>query len=142
MSQKRHFTDEQRGELLSNPYTARVTECSVTFTRAFKQLVIANIDKPGMTARKVFELAGYSDDLFSAGVRRYIVTNIRKENQSPGGLKESAPVRKQQPKKHHTETEVRKLQERVEILEQQINFLKKSLMLKRQDRLKKENSSS
>ena len=54
MAQKNHYTDEQKAELLSNPYTVRVTDCKATFSLAFKQLVISNIDKPGMTASKVF----------------------------------------------------------------------------------------
>ena len=135
MSTKHHFTDEERAELLSNPYTARITDCSVTFTLAFKQLVMDNIDVPGMTARKVFQLAGYRDGLFSPGTMRYVVASIRKEAASEKGLQEPPPCKVYTPRKKHSETEFRELQERVVILEQQINFLKKSQLLKKQDRL-------
>ena len=135
MAAKHHFTDEERAELLANPYTARITECSVIFTLAFKQLVMDNIDLPGMDSRKVFRLAGYSDSLFTPNVRRYIVKAIRKEAASEKGLQEPPPCKVYTPRKKHSETEFRELQERVVILEQQINFLKKSQLLKKQDRL-------
>ncbi len=142
MATVHHFTEEERAELLSNPYTARVTECMVVFTLAFKQLVVDNIDLPGMTAQKVFRMAGYSDGLFSPGVRRYIVAAIRKEAASEQGLREPPQRKSCKHRKKHSETEFRELQERVTILEQQINFLKKSQLLKKQDRLMRPDNSS
>ena len=136
MAQKNHYTDEQKAELLSNPYTVRVTDCKATFSLAFKQLVISNIDKPGMTASKVFRLAGYSDKIFTPEICRYVVRVIRKEAASPEGLQEPANIKECTPRKKHSETEFRELQERVSILEQQVNFLKKSQFLKKQNHLK------
>lgn len=142
MATRHYFTDEQKAELLSNPYTARVTNCGVTFTLAFKQLVIENIDKPGMTAAKVFDLAGYSRDLFSPAVKWYVVSSIRKEAASPEGLKEPKVVKQSTPKKKRSETEFKELQERVTLLEQQVDFLKKSQFLKRQNPSTHPHSSS
>ncbi len=130
----RRFTAEERAELLSNPYTARITECTVTFTLAFKQLVMDNIDLPGMTSRKVFRMAGYSDSLFTPDTRCYAIASIRKEAASEKGLQEPPPRKSCDHKKKRSETELRELQERVTILEQQISFLKKSQLLKKQDR--------
>ena len=48
MAKARYYTDEQKAELLSNPYTSRVSDCRIFFSLAFKQLVIDNIDKEGM----------------------------------------------------------------------------------------------
>ena len=142
MAQKKHFTDEQKTELLSNPYTARISDCKVTFTLAFKQLVIENIDKPGMTAAKVFDLAGYSRDFFTPNVRRYIVNSIRQEANSEEGLKEPNIKKKYIPRKKHSETEFNELKDRVTILEQQVNFLKKSQMLKQKNHSKPPNNIS
>lgn len=134
MASIHHYTDEERAELLSNPYTARITECTATFTLAFKQLVMDHIDLPGMTSRKVFRMAGYSDSLFTPEARRHIVRAIRKEAASEKGLQEPPPRKSCNHRKKHSETEFRELQERVTILEQQISFLKKSQLLKKQDR--------
>ena len=142
MATTHHFTNEERAALLSNPYTARITECKVTFTLAFKQLVMDNIDRPDMNARKVFRLAGYDDSLFTPNVRRYVVTAIRKEAASEKGLQEPHPLKSCSHRKKHSETEFRELQERVSILEQQLSFLKKSQMLKKQDRLMQQDNSS
>ena len=144
MAAKHHFTDEERAELLANPYTARITECSVIFTLAFKQLVMDNIDLPGMDSRKVFRLAGYSDSLFTPNVRRYIVKAIRKEAASEKGLQEPPPRKAKacNNRNKRSETEFRELQERVTILEQQISFLKKSQLLKKQDRSMRPDNSS
>ena len=142
MSVKHHFTEEERAELMCNPYTARVSDCKVTFTLAFKQFVLDNIDLPDMTARKVFRLAGYRDERFTPNVRRYVVQEIRREAASEKGLQEPAPVKSVNHRKKHSETEFRELQERVAILEQQINFLKKSQQLKEQDRIMRADNSS
>ena len=59
MNQVHHFTDEEKAELLSNPFTFQVTDCKITFTLAFKQLVLDQINKPGMSAAKILQKAGY-----------------------------------------------------------------------------------
>ena len=142
MSTKRPFTDDERAELLSSPYVARITDHRVYFTRSFKQFVMDHIDRPGMTAAKVFRLAGFSENLFSIKVKRNTVAAIRREAASEEGLRE-APVPKSPPKrKKHSETEFRELQKRVTILEQQISFLKKSQLLKKQDQSMRPDNTS
>ena len=142
MATTHHFTNEERAELLSNPYTARITECKVVFTLAFKQFVMEHIDQPGMSSTKVFRLAGYSDSLFTPNVRRYVVATIRKEAASEKGLQEPVDPKPLTKKKKHSETEFKELQKRVTILEQQISFLKKSQLLKSQDRMLRSDNSS
>ena len=130
MAKARYYTDEQKAELLSNPYTSRVSDCRVFFSLAFKQLVIDNIDKEGMSSTAVFRLAGYSDDMFNHDFKKHIVRQIRKEAASPDGLREPEPVKKHTPRKKHSETESRELENRVKLLEQQVSFLKKSRHLR------------
>lgn len=125
MNPMHHYSDKEKAELLSNPYTCRVTDCKVVFNLEFKLLVINNIDKPGMTARKVFKLAGYRDELFSLKSMENTVKSIRKEASSAEGLKEPAPLKKTPPKKKTAESEIKELQNRLILLEQQIEFLKK-----------------
>lgn len=45
MPQKHYFTEEEKAELLSNPYTSYLSACRVFYSHAFKQLVIDNINK-------------------------------------------------------------------------------------------------
>lgn len=135
MAEIRHFTPEEQAELLNNPYTARITECRVYFTLAFKQFVLNEIDKPNMTARKVFANAGYREELFTPNVRRYIIQSIRKEASSEKGLQEPKVAPKNNVRKKHSETEFKELEQRVKVLEQQIEFLKKSQHLKKTGQL-------
>ena len=130
MAKSLSFTEEKRAELLSNPYTSRVSDCRVYFSLAFKQLVMENIDKEDMTARKVFRLAGYRDELFTSDYRKRAVQRIRKESASLEGLREPKTAKKYAAKKKRNETEFRELENRVKILEQQVEFLKKSRHLK------------
>lgn len=130
MPRKHFFTEEEKAELLSNPYTSYVSDCRVYYSRAFKQLVIDNISKNGMNSTKVFRLAGYRDDLFSHSYRKTIVKRIRMEAETAEGLQEPAPPKKKQPKKKRTDTEFLALEKRVQLLEQQLEFLKKSQYLR------------
>lgn len=132
MRSRRYYTETEKAVLLSNPYTFRVTDSTISFTLAFKKYVLANIDKPGMTSRKVFEAAGYKDDVINASVRRHAIDRFRIEAASKKGLSEpKAPkCAISEAKKKHTETEYKELEKRVELLEQQIAFLKKNQMLR------------
>ena len=100
MAKSLSFTEEKRADLLSNPYTSRVSDCRVYFSLAFKQLVMENIDKEDMTARKVFRLAGYRDELFTSDYRKRAVQRIRKESTSPEGLREPKTAKKQKPEQN------------------------------------------
>ena len=132
MKPRHFFTEAEKAELLSNPYTFRVTDTSVKFTLAFKKYVMDNIDKPCMTSRKLFEAAGYKDAIINYHMRRNAIERFRREAASKTGLTEPKIPRRaiSQAKKKHTETEYKELEKRVELLEQQIEFLKKSQMLR------------
>lgn len=126
MATKRYFTEEEKSELLSNPYTARITDCKVYYTLAFKKFALQEITKPGMTAAKVFAKAGYRSGLFPPNVMRYTIRKIQSEASSEAGLQETKAASKSPARKKHSETEFRELEQRVKVLEQQIEFLKKS----------------
>ena len=55
---------------------------------------------------------------------------IRLEAASEKGLQEPKPARKNTPAKKHASTQIKELEERIMILEQQIDFLKKSRHLR------------
>lgn len=135
MANSRRFTEEEKIELLSNPYTARVSDSRVYFTLAFKKFVLESLGKPGMTHRKIFIEAGYRDGIFSRYTIKAYVNRFRAEAASPEGLKEPRPAKSTKHRKKHTETEFKELTERVRLLEQQIEFLKKTQHIKANKRL-------
>lgn len=130
MNEKHCFTEQEKTELLSNPYTARVTDYRVEFTLEFKQFIIENVDRPGMTYQKLYELAGYRPGLFKKRTRNGQIQRIRDEAASPEGL-QPPKMPKVQKRKKHSDTQIQELLDRVELLEQQIEFLKKSQHLKK-----------
>lgn len=141
MQKTRKFSEERKAELLCNPYTAYVTDDRVIHTLSFKKFVMAEIDKHGMTSRKLYKLAGYEDPYFTNNVRNYTIRAIRQEAASEEGLKEpKAPKKKNDARKKY-EKERKALEDRIELLEQQVNFLKKSQFLKNQGRSKQTNNS-
>lgn len=125
-----HYTDEEKAELLSNPYTFHVSDCKIVFTLAFKKFVLHEIDKPGMNSAKVFQKAGYRLEVIPDYKRRYIVKQIRKEAASEKGLQKPKPVRENPKAKKLATARIKDLEHRIQILEQQIDFLKKSRHLR------------
>jgi len=142
MENQHRFTEEEKVELLSNPYTARLAGNRVIFTLAFKQFVMKCLEMPGMTSRKIFHQAGYADSLFTLRMRTYAIESIRREAASPEGLHEPTAPKRPAAKKKTDEAEFRELQERVTFLEQQLQFLKKSQQLKKEDRFFRSDSSN
>ncbi len=135
-----HYTDEEKAELLSNPYTFRVTDCKIVFTLAFKKFLLEEIDKPGMSSAKVLRKAGYRTELFPEKKRQYLVKSIRAEAASEKGLQEPKPVSTNTSVKKHSATQIRELEQRILILEQQLDFLKKSRHLRETGQMPPNNS--
>ena len=125
-----YFTDEEKAELLSNPFTAYVTDTRVRFTLAFKKFLLKELDKPGMTLRQAFRNAGYRDDLFTPKVRESAARRFREEAASPQGLQEPAPCKESHSDKKHHQTQIWEMELRIRKLEQQVEFLNKSRHLR------------
>ena len=142
MGNRHYYTEEEMTVIRCNPFTSRVSSRGVVFTLAFKEFVMENIDKPKMTCRKLFKLAGYPDGIFSLTAMNRMVQRIRREAMSPQGLQEPPALKGTAPRKKQTHTEVKELKERITILEQQVNFLKKSQWLKQQNASNPPNSLS
>lgn len=123
----KRYTDEQKAELMSNPYTAQVTECTVKFTLAFKEYVIRELKK-GTSHKDIFKKAGYRIELFTRSQYQTQIRSIQLEAASKEGLKEPKLPKKPQAKLEHKR--VSELEKRVIYLEQAIDFLKKSRHLR------------
>ena len=127
MPSGRYFTDEERAELRANPYTAAVYEKKISFTVAFKKYVVEQYNKPGMTHAKIFESAGYRKELFPRSTMEGLIHRFLKEAESPEGFKEPKIPKKTS---SNTQKQLKAALDRIEILEQEMAFLKKSQFLK------------
>jgi len=128
------FTPEQMEVLMCNPYTARVTPHRILFTLEFKEFAMQQVTVSGMTYRKIFQKAGYDTELLGHERMKHIMRSIKLEAASAEGLQEPkggtreqelARRQKEDLSKKHTKTAIRELQDRVNHLEQQLEFLKK-----------------
>ncbi|MFM1541113.1 HTH domain-containing protein [Helcococcus ovis] len=140
MSKRRYYTDEEKAELLSNPYTFRVTNITVKFTLDFKKFLIKEIELAKLSYPKIFAKAGYRKELFSYDQILNLVWKIKREADSEEGLQEPKLPKRAPVKKKHQATEVKDLEKRILILEQQIEFLKKSQFVRKHGQMLQDNT--
>ncbi len=126
MKNTRFYTPQEKIELEANPYTFRVTDTRIYYTLAFKKYALANIKKPDMTVKKVFENAGYRTDLLTDNAMRKAIARFKREAESEEGLQEPAPPKKSSKSKDSKDSQIKDLEQRIVILEQQLDFLKKT----------------
>lgn len=130
---KTKFTEEQQEILRSNPYTLSVNDDMIRFTVSFKKFVLEEKEKPGMTLRKIFVKANYNPELLGKNRMDAIFRRIRKQAASTTGLRETGKstksILKEDFSKQQTRTTIKKLQDHVAFLEQEIEFLKKISLL-------------
>lgn len=136
----KHYTEEQQAELQSNPYTAYVTECTIKFTKAFKEFVLKELEK-GTKRKDIFKKAGYRIELFTLSQYASQIRSIRLEAASKEGLKETKLPAKESRAKQDRKR-IRELEERVIYLEQAVDFLKKTHHLKKTGQLPPSNINS
>lgn len=133
---RRYYTDEEKTEILANPYTFRMTDTQVFFTLEFKKMVVKE-KRNGLINSKIFEKAGYDKDFFTVDVRNSVVRKILAENNSKQGLVEPKLPKytRSNSKKKHRATEVKELEARVDKLEKMIEFLKKTQFVDKKGRI-------
>lgn len=131
MSTRKYYTEDEKTELLANPFTFRVTDTMVQFNLAFKKFFIHETQENGLSYRKVFLKAGYRKELLSDRQVLYHAGKIKEEAASEEGLREPKLPKRRPVKKKHKATELNDIKKRVLLLEQQIEFLKKSQFLKK-----------
>lgn len=125
---KKPFTTEEIIILRQNPFTYKVTNSTLSFTKEFKELFITEYNT-GITPRQILANHGY--DLEILGDRRIwgISQHLRAQYEESGGsFSESSTVsrRTKNPDKHLSEKdELKRLQQEVDYLRQEIEFLKK-----------------
>lgn len=131
--QKRKFTDSEMQQMRENPFTLNVTPYTIRFTYEFKLYALKKLEEPKMTIAKMFSEAGYDPKILGEYRMESIVKRMKAEAASPEGLKippktreavlsayEERDLEKQQLRKT-----IRLLQEEVQYLHQQMEFLKK-----------------
>ena len=138
MTNKR-FTPEEIEIIRQNPYVVSVCSTKITYSLAFKKFAIDQAQM-GLSSPQIFLMAGFDPEILGKP-RIYAALKVFKsEAASPEGLREPrgksreerlAAHAKENLAKKQTKTAIRELQDRVNHLEQQIEFLKKIQSLRK-----------
>ena len=127
------FTPDQKAALAANPYTLSVNDYQIRFTVPFKEFLLREREAHGTPWKEIFRKAGYDPDVLGEGRIDRIIGRIRKEEASERGLHETSARNKFEDKdleKQRLRTAVRDLQEEVILLNQKVEFLKKTLQIR------------
>lgn len=121
------FTEEQQKELRNNKYTARVTANSLSFTKEFKELFYQEYQM-GSIPRDIFREHGYPAEWL--GKRRIwgIAHCIKKEYETFGDfcdIQNSRITPDEQEAALSEQQQIRQLQQKLDYLTQEVEFLKK-----------------
>ena len=125
------FTKEQQELLAANPFTLSVKDYQIRFTVDFKRFLLGERKKNHTPWKEIFRKAGYDPDILGKVRMDSIIHSIRKEAESEKGLRETVK-KKKDPKsqeRQQMKTAIRDLQQEVEQLRQQVEFLKKTQII-------------
>ncbi|MBQ8281361.1 MAG: transposase [Lachnospiraceae bacterium] len=125
---KKPFTAEEIFILRQNPFTYKVTNSTLSFTKEFKELFITEYNS-GITPRQILASHGYDPEIL--GDRRIwgISQHLRAQYEESGGsfsVSSTVSRRTKNPNKQLSEKdELKRLRQEVDYLKQEIEFLKK-----------------
>lgn len=124
------FTEEQIAQLSDNPYTYKVTSNHLLFTKEFKELFWDEYCQ-GSTPMEILKRCGYDTELLSESRISGIGQIIRKEAALGKGFHDG----KRPSDSSDTQKEItcdtatfRKMQDELEYLKQEMEFLKKTIL--------------
>jgi hypothetical protein len=129
------FTKREIQILKSNPYTYRVTESQIFYTKEFKEEFWRRYQE-GETPRKIVEELGYDPDMLGTARLSGLQINIKKQALRPGGFTEGKGRKKSLKSGMYSvdynpsDETVVKMQHEIMYLRQEVEFLKKITSLK------------
>ena len=122
------FTKEEIEVLASNPYTLRVSEIQIYFTKEFKEEFWKRY-QAGDLPRKIVSDLGYDPEVLGSSRISGIQIGIKKQAKSAEGFREGYPDRKkhrlEDVEDNPTQDTVVKMQHEILYLRQEVEFLKK-----------------
>lgn len=125
---KKHFNEAQREALSKNPYIARVSEKSMTYTDEFKRLFIDQY-MLGKTPREIFEASGFDINIVGMTRVEQSADRWKKAYERDGiiGLSDSRKGASGRPLQRQLTPEevMAKQQAKIKLLESQLDLLKK-----------------
>lgn len=130
MKQKKFSLSEQE-TLRANPYSHKVTESQLSFTKEFKEAFWRRYQE-GMTSREIIEELGYDPAMLGDSRISGIQTQIRKQVNSKDGLHSGKKRRRRKAeimdemmaKEQPSRADIVRLQKEIDFMRQEIEILK------------------
>jgi hypothetical protein len=121
------FTPEQIIELRKNPYTYKVTEKHIRFTKEFKELFYKKRQE-GMSLRDTFTSLGYDPEVLGyeriEGISGLINKAMREEGRFREGTRPRHSILDEEDPEI-TKENFRRMQHELQLLRQEMDFIKK-----------------
>lgn len=129
---KKSFTDEEKLELQKNPYIKHVGDKGITYTKEFKEYFIREREK-GNNTTVIFKSAGFDTkllgrnriDSFSKRIMKNGIENLNDRRKGNSGRPKTNP----EPEDKTPEEIIKQLKHQNALLEQENEFLKKTIFL-------------
>lgn len=133
MSTKKLFTEQEMAQLKENPYTWKITENRIVYTRAFLE-AFWELSLQGKSGTEAFRTLGYDPKVLGNERIHNTTKRIRKQGNSPEGIQKKPTQWMRTSKKRFKTADLEKLshkqaakrmQKEIVYLQQQVEFLKK-----------------
>lgn len=132
---RNNFTKREIQLIKNNPYTYKVTESQIFYTKEFKEEFWRRY-QAGELPRAIVEALGYDPDMIGQYRINGLQINIQKQAQRPEGFTEGKGRRKGRKTElydvdnHPSEETIVKMQHELLYLRQEVEFLKKITSIK------------
>jgi len=142
MSEIKTFTEEELKAIRRHPYVKSATAKMIRFTAAFKEEFWRRYKEECQSPRSIVKALGFDPEIL--GKRRIagILLHIREQAESGEGFRDVNKVREVKVKASVTDQElppsktILKMQHKIAYMEQELEFIKKTIMADREARQK------
>jgi transposase len=130
---KNHFTEDQVNELRKNPYIEKVSSKTITYTKEFKERFESEY-RAGKLPSQILADMGIDQKVLGSRRKNSIVQRIKMYELRPEGCEDTRKNNSGRPStKELSDTEkIKRLDQKIEYLKQENEFLKKNIQLDRE----------
>lgn len=130
--ERKNFSAEEIKNLQLNPYVKKVSEKSITYTEEFREFFVNEYQK-GMPPSQILKAAGFNTVVLGNKRIKSLSQRVRKMKERLEGLTDTRKYNTGKPstKDLTQEEEIKRLKNKIQYLEQENEFLKKTRFLDR-----------
>ena len=130
---KNHFTKEQQLELSKNPYIQKVSTTTITYTKEFKEKFEEDY-RAGKLPSQILMDMGINPTLLGNSRRSSLVQRMKLYELRPEGCNDTRKNNQGRPstKELSDAEKIRRLEQKVEYLKQENEFIKKNIQMDRE----------